>query len=183
MSARAAWRLESLGFAEVSDYVAGKADWLASGLPTEGTYANVARIGRFARDDVPTCGLSDSVGEVWKRTADAGWDVCVVVNDERVVLGRLRERNAGSDPGASAESVMEDGPSTFRPDVALEEMANFMRKHKLTGSIVSRGDGTLIGLILRDDVERLMEIARARHEEHGHDEEGSESVEASEDRG
>ena len=35
MSPRAAWRLESLGFARVYDYVAGKADWMAAGLPTE----------------------------------------------------------------------------------------------------------------------------------------------------
>src|SRR6266511_4403171 len=37
MSPRAAWRLESMGFAEVYDYVAGKADWGAAGLPLEGT--------------------------------------------------------------------------------------------------------------------------------------------------
>ncbi len=36
MSPRAAWRLESLGF----DYVAGKADWMASGLPVEGKLAD-----------------------------------------------------------------------------------------------------------------------------------------------
>ena len=36
MSPRAACRLESLGFGEVYDYVAGKLDWMAAGLPTEG---------------------------------------------------------------------------------------------------------------------------------------------------
>ncbi|MDP9404293.1 MAG: rhodanese-like domain-containing protein [Actinomycetota bacterium] len=34
MSPRAAWRLEHLGFAQVYDYVAGKVDWMAAGLPT-----------------------------------------------------------------------------------------------------------------------------------------------------
>src|SRR5438309_12115020 len=34
MSPRAAWRLESVGFSEVSDYVAGKNDWMSAGLPT-----------------------------------------------------------------------------------------------------------------------------------------------------
>jgi hypothetical protein len=33
MSPRAAWRLEGLGFERVYDYVPGKADWFASGLP------------------------------------------------------------------------------------------------------------------------------------------------------
>jgi hypothetical protein len=35
MSPRAACRLELLGFTQVYDNVAGKADWLAHGLPTE----------------------------------------------------------------------------------------------------------------------------------------------------
>jgi rhodanese-related sulfurtransferase len=39
MSPRAACRLELLGFTQVYDYVAGKADWLAHGLPTEGEQA------------------------------------------------------------------------------------------------------------------------------------------------
>ena len=33
MSPRSAWRLEGLGFERVYDYVPGKADWFASGLP------------------------------------------------------------------------------------------------------------------------------------------------------
>ena len=33
LSARAAWWLESLGFAQVLRYTAGKADWAAYGLP------------------------------------------------------------------------------------------------------------------------------------------------------
>ena len=32
MSSRAAWRLESLGFGDVYDYVDGKLDWMAAGL-------------------------------------------------------------------------------------------------------------------------------------------------------
>ncbi len=36
MSPRAAWRFESLGGTRVYDYVAGKVDWFAAGLPREG---------------------------------------------------------------------------------------------------------------------------------------------------
>ena len=43
MSPRAACRLETLGFSEVYDYVAGKADWLARGLPREGEKAGERR--------------------------------------------------------------------------------------------------------------------------------------------
>ena len=46
MSPRAACRLEQqLGFAEVYDYTAGKVDWLAPGLDTEGTACSVRTVG------------------------------------------------------------------------------------------------------------------------------------------
>jgi hypothetical protein len=54
MSPRAACRLETLGFPEVHDYVAGKADWLAHGRPTEGAQAAVPRAHNLLRTDVVT---------------------------------------------------------------------------------------------------------------------------------
>src|SRR6266567_8778669 len=44
LSARAAWRLESMGFQEVYRYTAGKADWLAAGWETEGAQARKTRL-------------------------------------------------------------------------------------------------------------------------------------------
>jgi hypothetical protein len=90
MSPRAAWRLESLGFTQVFEYVAGKADWFAFGLPSEGRDANTPRVGQIACRDVPTCTLRERVGEIRDRVEAAGWDECLVVNDQTVVLGRLR---------------------------------------------------------------------------------------------
>ena len=87
MSARAAWRLESLGFTAVYRYTAGKADWLASGLPSAGARASLPRIGDLARRDVPTCTLQERLGDVRERVRAAGWDVCLVVNARRIVLG------------------------------------------------------------------------------------------------
>ena len=49
MSSRAAWRLEGMCFSRVYDYAPGKADWSASGLPTEGTRAGTPTIGEAAR--------------------------------------------------------------------------------------------------------------------------------------
>src|SRR4051794_26546233 len=40
ISARAAWRLESMGYQEVYRYTAGKSDWSASGFPLEGSEAH-----------------------------------------------------------------------------------------------------------------------------------------------
>src|SRR5919197_56123 len=89
MSPRAAWRLESMGFAQVYDYAAGKLDWLAAGLPSEGSNARRPRAGDVARRDVPTCGLDERLGEVARRVWAAGWDACVVVNRPHVPIAEM----------------------------------------------------------------------------------------------
>jgi len=98
MSPRAAWRLESLGFGDVYDYVAGKVDWMAAGLPTEGTNAQHPRAGEVARKDVPTAQLDERLGDVRERVQAVGWDAAVVINSERVVLGLLRSKELEKDP-------------------------------------------------------------------------------------
>ncbi len=153
MSPRAAWRLESLGFAEVYDYAAGKEDWLAWGLPREGRTAQVPTVGEVARRDVPTCGLADRVGDVKARAQAAGLDACVVVNERRVVLGLLRGRELGADPGATAEQVMQAGPTTYRPDVPARQAGARMRERQVDALLVTTPDGTLVGLLRREDAE------------------------------
>src|SRR5258706_6960318 len=123
MSPRAAWRLESLGFTEVYDYAAGKADWLAWGLPREGRTAQVPTVGEVARRDVPTCGLADRVADAKARAQAAGYDACVVANARCVVLGLLRSQELNVDPAATAEGVMRTGPTTYRPHVPAGEAA------------------------------------------------------------
>src|SRR5919197_1591310 len=98
MSARAAWRLESLGFTHVFDYGAGKVDWLASGLPTEGPGAQELRAKDGVRRDIPSCYISDRLGDVWQRVQADGSDGCVVLNVIGIVLGYLRCDGLGADP-------------------------------------------------------------------------------------
>lgn len=160
MSPRAAWRLETLGFSEVYDYVDGKLDWMAAGLPTEGTNAQQPRAGDVAHKDVPTCGLNDRLGDVRDRIQADGWDSVVVVNDERVVLGLLRSKELAKDANQSIEQAMRPAPSTFRPFVSLNEMAHFMIEHKLENAPITTSDGRLVGLLLQKDVVGAMETAR-----------------------
>src|SRR5579884_675687 len=105
MSPRAAWRLESLGFRQVYDYTAGKLDWMAAGLPTEGTGASRPRAGDLARQEVPTCRLDERLGEVRDRVRARGWNAAVVVNEQRVVLGLLRARELEADGDRGVEAV------------------------------------------------------------------------------
>ncbi len=156
MSPRAAWRLEGLGFEKVYDYVPGKADWFASGLPKEGRLASVPAIGDAARRDVPTCAPAEKVENARDRVRAAGWDTCVVVNKERVVLGLLREKELSSNLETTVERVMRSGPTTFRPDVPVGKRAERMRKRGARTVLVTTSDGRLVGLLYREDAERLV---------------------------
>jgi predicted transcriptional regulator len=155
MSPRAAWRFEGLGFEKVYDYAPGKADWFASGLPREGRLASVPTIGDAARRDVPTCAPAEKVEIAWDRVRAAGWDACVVVNKNRIVLGLLREKELSLGPRATVELVMRSGPTTFRPDVPVGKMAERMRERGARTVLVTTSDGRLVGLLYRDDAERL----------------------------
>lgn len=165
MSLRAAWRLEGMGFTEVYDYAAGKLDWLAAGLATEGTNAQRPRAADVARRDAPTCRLDERLGEVADRVRAAGWKACAVINEQRVVLGLLRCQELAGDTGRPIEKVMRPGPSTFRPHVGIAEMATFMTEHDLETSPITTSDGRLVGVLMRDDAVRA---AREEHERHGH---------------
>jgi Mg/Co/Ni transporter MgtE len=147
--------------------VDGELDWLAAGLPTQGRNAELPRAGDVARPDVPTCRLQEPIGQVRERAQAAGWDACVVVNDERVVLGLLRAGELQQGQDEPIEQVMRPGPSTFRPHVLIEELAHFMVHHDLPNSPVTTSDGRLVGLLRREDAARVaLEQARGRHDDH-----------------
>ncbi len=154
MSPRAAWRLESLGFGEVYDYAASKADWMAWGLPREGRSASVPTVGEVTRRDVPTCSLTDTVGDARDRTRAAGSDLCAVVTGDGVVLGLLRGEQLDSDPGATVERVMRLGPTTYHLGAKAPEAAERMRERGVRALLVTTPDGALVGVLRREDAER-----------------------------
>ena len=132
----------------------GKLDWLAAGLPTEGTNAERPRAGDVARRDTPTCRLDETIGRVRDRVREAGWDACVVVNEEGIVYGLLREAELGTGEDETIEQVMRPGPSTFRPHVPIEELAAYLFEHDVENCPITTSDGRLVGLVRKDDAER-----------------------------
>jgi CBS domain-containing protein len=157
-----------MGFKEVYDYVTGKLDWLAAGLPSEGPAARLPRAGDVARKDVPTCDPAERLGPARDRVRAAGWDVCVVVNEERIVLGLLRRAELDKDGDLTIERAMRPGPSTFRPHVGIEEMAAFMAEHGQESSPITTSEGLLIGILFREDAEReAHRLHELRHQHHG----------------
>jgi CBS-domain-containing membrane protein len=158
MSPRAACRLEQLGFTQVSDYVAGKADWLAHGLDTEGNQAGVLRARHALRGDVVTARPEEPVGQVRARVAASPYGFALVVAADTTLLGRLRAAALDDDPTVHAEQVMEPGPSTVRPDRPLAELAKRMRDHDLTVMLVTDPEGRLLGVLPRGLAEQTLGV-------------------------
>jgi CBS domain-containing protein len=152
VSPRAASRLEGLGFSGVYDYSAGKADWGSFGLPLEGAEDSSTRVGSITRVDAPTCRPDEFVASVAGRLTDE-WQICVVTNAESVVLGLLGREALHSGGTVRAEEAMALGPRTIRPSARRDAITQRMRDQKLSRLVVTRSDGTLIGLLRREDLE------------------------------
>jgi CBS-domain-containing membrane protein len=154
MSPRAACRLETLGFTEVYDYVAGKADWLAHNLPVEGAHAEVVTAGRLARDDVVTCGLDEHAREVRERIRNSPYGFAIVTSPGGVVLGRLRASVLDECADGTVENLMDPGPSTVRPDTPAAALAKRLADRRLRTAIVTTPEGGVIGVVLRESLQR-----------------------------
>jgi CBS domain-containing protein len=153
MSPRAACRLATLGFEQVYDYVAGKSDWLARGLPREGEKAAEPRAVDFVRDDVVTCRRRDRIGEVREGVERSSYGFALVVSDAGVLLGRLRRAALDADPQLAAEDAMEPGPSTVRADIPPATLRERLRSRGLRTAVVTTPDGVLLGVVRRDELE------------------------------
>jgi Mg/Co/Ni transporter MgtE len=145
-----------MGFEQVYVYEHGKRDWGSFGLPREGKAAEEPSAGELAHSDVPTCRLDDDLRKVCERVRATGWDTCFVVNEQKVVLGRLGRRALASGGETTVEDAMTDGPSTVRPSMGLRALVERMRENDLTSYPITTSDGRLVGLVLRDEAERRL---------------------------
>jgi rhodanese-related sulfurtransferase len=146
LSARAAWRLESMGFQEVYRYTPGKADWLAAGWETDGTLAKKPRIRQMIHKDVPTCSMRERLEDVKSRRRP-NQDLCVVVNDRNIVLGVIQGATWDANPQARVVDIMQPGPRTLRPDLDPMDAQKMLRNYEANSAIVTTSDGELLGII------------------------------------
>ena len=152
MSPRAACRLATLGFAEVYDYMPGEVDWLARGLPREGTNAGVMRAIDVARQDVAVATLGEHVGAIAERARKTPYGFAYVVSDSRVLLGRLRRRALDGDADALVDDVLEPGPSTVRADTPARTLLERLTRQDLSTAVLTDPDGRLLGTVDRSDL-------------------------------
>jgi CBS domain-containing protein len=150
MSPRAAWRLEAAGFGPVYDYAAGKTDWLAADLPFEGT-AQLA--GMFTRRGVATAGEHTPAAQALRLLGAQGFGPLLVLNPAGVVMGTVhRDALKSASAHADAGSLMRFGVSTVRPSEDAAALAHRMGHAEVTRVVVTRSDGTLIGLFFAADM-------------------------------
>ncbi|HUF52880.1 MAG TPA: rhodanese-like domain-containing protein [Dehalococcoidia bacterium] len=163
----AAW-LAAKGFTRAYDYVASLDDWTARGLPIEGEHADVATAGNLARD-LATCAPNDRLRDIAARL---GEDILArVVDGEGVLLGRLWRKDveallSDGKGDTAAMGAMHPGPSTFRPDVPIAEMAEWFEGRKIEAFIVTSVDGTPLGALYREDVEGVTAEVGRMHKQH-----------------
>jgi rhodanese-related sulfurtransferase/CBS domain-containing protein len=149
LSARAAHRLEALGFTDVYDYAASKVAWLAFDLPHEGTVPESSRAGSIAHD-APTCTIDATVGDINSDLSDH--PRVVVLDDDGVVLGVVRAESASMPGDTDVADVMHGAPPSVRPSVTADELAKSMDDDARTFVLVTTPNGTLFGVIERDDL-------------------------------
>jgi Mg/Co/Ni transporter MgtE len=85
----------------------------------------------------------------------SGWDTCVVVNDEGIVLGRL-DLHALADDDVSVAEAATPAPVTVRPSIPLERLKGWMEEQQRESFLVTTSDGRLVGLVRREDAERAL---------------------------
>ena len=150
MSPRAAWRLEALGFGEVYDYAAGKMDWISADLPYEGDAYLVHDV---VRREIAAVPASASVADARERRSAVGFGPVVVVNDAGVVAGSLyQEPLERADPAEPVTEVLRFGISTVHPSEPVEPLLERMNDAGIGRMVVTRPDGTLVGLFVAADV-------------------------------
>ncbi len=112
---------------------------------------------------MPTCGLHNRVGAVRAQIEESSYDFCLVVNERKILLGRLRRESLHADPTVSIEEVMEADPSTIRPNRPLDALLSSGRAPMF---VITTPHGRLLGVLRRGDAERAHGSAASAAEKH-----------------
>jgi len=134
-------------------------EWIGAGLPFEGTFADEARLSTLADPDVPTCTLAETVADVRERLGR--WELALAVaGPDRVVLGLVRAEALGLEDTRPISEVMQEGPSTYRPNVSAGEMSQTLKSSgAVPWVVVTTLSGSLVGLARPDAIHAAAEAA------------------------
>lgn len=100
--------------------------------------------------------LDDDLAAVRKRVRASSFETCIVIDNEQIVLGRLGRAAIHSDEQMRVEQAMSEGPSTVRPSLPLRELIARMAQRNQTTALVTTLDGQLVGLVRREEAQRVL---------------------------
>jgi rhodanese-related sulfurtransferase len=149
LSARASARLVQLGFEGVHDLIGGRAAWTAQGLPTEGAVGDRRRISGYVRD-VATVGIDATIADL-AALGEQRYGIAVL-DDNGILLGAVDPGAAALPPATRVEDVMVPAPGTIRPELRIEEVSEQLRRDGLADVFVTAVNGTLLGLVVADEL-------------------------------
>ncbi len=137
------------------DYVDGKVDWMAYGLPVEGEDGPF--VGQAVIDAV-TVDVGATVGQARRRLHDGGTDAAIVTHGQGLAVGEVDGEMlaAADDDDCSLLAVMRPVPSTVRPSATVSSLAGSNRERV----VVTTSDGHLLGQAMLDP------------DDHGHGDDG-----------
>ena len=145
------------------DYVDGKVDWMAFGLPVEGDDGPFLGEGVAT---VPTCDVAGNVTDARQLLDRSGDDAVVLVSPGGLAVGEVdRAALEGQADDVALLDVLHPVPSTVRPSVTVSSVAEAGGGAPL----VTTSDGRLLG---RTSVEATGDHQHEGDEHEGHDHEG-----------
>jgi len=125
---------------------------MAAGLPPVRVDASQRRALDAADRMPPTCRPDQLLRELAGGTPTT---TMVVVNEQRIVLGRLRAGGGATTDGSTrVEDVMEPGPATVRAHEPLPPLLERMARRQVDEMIVTTPEGELLGVVRRSNEDR-----------------------------
>jgi CBS domain-containing protein len=122
--------------------VDGKVDWMAANLPVEGEDGPF--IGQQV-SPVPTCDVGGRVEDARRAMEEAGEDTMVVVAGDGLAVGEIEaDELQGRTDDEPLLDVMSPVPSTYRPSVTVEALAEDGGEGR---HLVTTSDGRLLGAV------------------------------------
>ena len=79
-----------------------------------------------------------------------------MVDCDGLVVGRLRSTSWDVDPSLAAGAVMQAGPTTVRPDQALDKLVRRMDRRPTSLIVVATPQGAFLGVVVREDAHRVL---------------------------
>ena len=107
----------------------------------------------FTRRGVATAVEGTPAAEALALLDAQGFGPVLVLNEAGVVMGAAYREGLAAAPGeAAVGTVMRFGVSTVRPSEDAAALVHRMGQRQVTRVVVTRSDGTLVGLFFAEDM-------------------------------